>query len=121
MKPAQVDAFHSPRIGMPERRKKSSGASRPSIVKTTSFASVDSWPASSSSTTCFGSTRMTCVPRARRSEPGCFSSVGMKAPVAVVTRSEEGCSTPTAAEGFFSSIRIFSMFSGLGRENSFLR
>ncbi len=42
-------------------------------------------------------------------------------PVAVVTRSELGCSTATSADGFFSRARSISTFSGFGRENSFLR
>jgi hypothetical protein len=64
-----IAAFHSPRMGMPERRKKSSGASRPSIVKTTSFGTVVSRPESSESATLSFSIRTGRAPRARRSDP----------------------------------------------------
>ena len=69
----QVFADHSPRIGIPERRKKSSGASLPSIVKTTSLEIVSDLPVASRSVAEFASIFCTDVSISRRTEPGALS------------------------------------------------
>src|SRR5713101_3549315 len=68
-----VFADHSPRIGIPERRKKSSGASRPSIVNTTSFEIVCVSPDASRKVTVAGSIFCTEVSIIRRTQPGSLS------------------------------------------------
>ena len=56
----------------------------------------------------------------RRIDPA-WRPCSIKAPLLVVTRSEEGVSTATSAIGSAASMFSFSTFSGLGRENSGLR
>src|SRR5216684_1788395 len=68
-----VFADHSPRIGIPERRKKSSGASRPSIVNTTSLGIACVLPTASRSVAEVGSIFCTEVCIISRTEPGALS------------------------------------------------
>ena len=103
---------------MPERRKKSSGASRPIIANTTSFGRLSAAPSPSSSSTALAVTRESFEPSSRRTEPGLVAR--MRTVIDALTRSDEGFSICTSAAGSCSSARSFSTFSGLGRANSLL-
>ena len=110
-------------MGIPERRKKSSGASRPIMAKTTSFASVCRVPLPSVTTTASARTSSSLQPSMTRTRAGRVRRQPriMLWPSAVLTRSETGSSICTSARGSFSSARSLSTFSGLGRANSLPR
>ena len=97
--------------------KKSSGASRPIIVKTASFGIVSSFPSRSTIVTSWSSISFTWLFMSRFISPGIWSP-GIKSPVQVVTRSEDGVSIETSAIGSAMSMCKNSTFSGLGLENS---
>ena len=109
----QVIGRQSPRTCRPLRRKKSSGASRPIMEKTSSLGKTTSVPSSFFRVTLSGSIRVTFVASASVTEPGgAFFIISLVK--AVVTRSELGRSTCTSAFGSCSSILSFSTFSGFG-------
>ena len=116
-KPVHSRGPISPRMRTPERRKNSSGASRPIMVKTASLRSFTSSPPASASATSPSSMARTLEDILTSIDPGRRSS-SRKGPLEVVTRSEVGVSTETSAIGSAASASSRSRFSGLGRENS---
>ena len=120
MKLAHVPGVHSPRMGRPLRRKKSSGASRPSMVKTTSFGSVSTAPSAVRRLAVAASRRVTAEPSRSCTEPvgvrRCISPMS-----AVLARSLVGWRISTGVSGLAARAWSFSMLPGLGRANSFFR